>query len=240
LPTQQTELPKRQFVNNTKVFLDYQIENAGQASVAKVEVWITRDHAKSWQRLSEDAQRKNQIEIEFPGEGIYGVTLVATSSRGAAGTPPAAGEAPDWWIEVDTTKPTAQITKIHSTVEDGKSVVHIHWTAQDKNLIDTPVELSYGVSPQGPWLPITRGLKAEGQHHWMPPVEIGTKAYLRLTAQDSAGNTSVMTEAVTIETPVRPRAVIRNISTPAQVAPQLAPTPTQTPMFQIVQPPVKR
>ena len=66
------ETLKRQFVNSTKVFLDYQIENAGQSGVGKVEVWMTRDRAKSWQKVSEQTQRKSPVEVQLPGEGLYG------------------------------------------------------------------------------------------------------------------------------------------------------------------------
>jgi hypothetical protein len=234
--TNHQDLPKRQFVNTTKVFLDYQIENAGQSGVGKVEIWITRDRAKSWQKRSEDTQHKSPVEIEFPGDGLFGVTLVASNGRGVAGASPAAGDTPDWWIEVDTTKPSAQITKIYSATENGKSVVHIHWTVQDKNVGDDPVDLFYAATPQGPWLPIAKGLKAEGQHRWTPPTEIGAQAHLRLTARDAAGNTSVVVsqEPVLFDDPARPRAVIRGITTgtssPTQSAPPVVtPTPGTLP-----------
>ncbi len=227
-PTVPQETLKRQFVNSTKLFLDYQIENAGQNGVAKVEVWITRDRAKSWQKISEQSQQKSPIEVAFPGEGIFGVTLVASNGRGVPGAPPAAGDAPDMWVEVDTTKPAAQLTKVHAVTADGKSVVHIHWAASDKNLEDAAVELSYSATPQGPWQPIAKGLKAEGQHQWAPPTDVGAKAYIRLSVRDAAGNTSVVTaqDPVLLEEPARPRAVIRGISTGAAPAPSFPTPPT--------------
>jgi hypothetical protein len=226
------ELPKRQFVNSTKAFLDYQIENVGQSGVGKVEVWITRDRAKSWQKISEETQSKSPVEIQFPGDGLFGVTLVASNGRGVAVASPAAGDAPDWWIEVDTTKPSAQITKIYSATENGKSVVHIHWTVQDKNPSDAPVDLFYAATPQGPWLPVAKGLKAEGEHRWVPPTEIGAQAHLRLEARDAAGNTSVVIsqEPVLFDDPARPRAVIRSITTgTSSTAPSAPPAVTPTP-----------
>jgi hypothetical protein len=230
--TNHQELPKRQFVNSTKAFLDYRIENAGQSGVGKVEVWITHDRAKSWQKVSEGTQSKSPVEIQFPGDGLFGVTLVASNGRGVAGASPAAGDAPDWWIEVDTTKPSAQITKIYSATENGKSVVHIHWTVQDKNPGDTPVDLFYAATPQGPWLPIAKGLKAEGQHRWAPPTEIGAQAHLRLIARDAAGNTSVVLsqEPVLFDDPARLRAVIRGITTgTSSPTPSAPPAVTPTP-----------
>jgi hypothetical protein len=59
---------------------------------------------QSWQRLGEDANRKSPVEIDLPGEGLFGVSLVVTNGRGFGGTPPSPGDSPDWWIEVDVTK----------------------------------------------------------------------------------------------------------------------------------------
>jgi hypothetical protein len=206
---------KRQVVNSAKVFLDYQVENAGQSGVAKVEVWITRDQSKTWQKLCEDVQRKSPVEVTFPGDGLYGVTLVASNGRGAGSSPPTANDAPDWWIEVDTTRPTAQITKLSSVTEEKKGVVLIHWTAQDKNLGDGPVELSYGSTPQGPWQTIAKGLKGDGNYRWLPPREVGSQAYIQLVVRDLAGNSCTVHTLVPvlIDDPDSPRAHIRGITT---------------------------
>ncbi|MBI1830115.1 MAG: hypothetical protein HYR84_01535 [Planctomycetes bacterium] len=226
------ETLKRQFVNSTRVFLDYQVENAGHSGLGKVEVWITRDPAKTWHKLSEDTQRKGNIEVQFPGEGIFGVTLVASNARGVAGAAPAPGDSPDWWIEVDTIKPIARLTKAHSLTEDGKAVVHIHWNVEDKNLGDAPVDLFHSAAPTGPWLPIAKGLKAEGQYRWTPTAEIGAHAYIQLVARDAAGNSSTAStlDPVALGDPIRPRAVIRGISTgttsPAADIPLPPPPPT--------------
>ena len=227
----QEPMVKRQFVNGTKVFLDYQIENAGESGVGKVEIWITRDQAKSWQKLAEDTRRKSPVEVQFPGDGLFGVSLVASNGRGTGGAPPTAGDTPDWWIEVDTTKPTAQITKVHSITEDGKAVVHIHWSAQDKNLGDSPVDLFYAATPQGPWVPIAKGLKSEGQHRWAPPREIGAQAHIQLSVRDLAGNGSLVNTLVPVlfDDPARPRAVIRGVTTGASAPGSQLP-------LQIVQP----
>jgi hypothetical protein len=226
---------KRQLVNTTRLFLDYQIENGG-AGAGKVDVWITKDLGKSWQKLAEDNQRKSPVEVYLPGEGLFGVTLVATSSYGVAGAAPVAGDAPAGWIEVDTTKPNAQFTKIESIPEGGLHCVHIHWSVKDANLGDTPVELLYAVSPQGPWQSIAKGLKAQGEHRWTPAKEIGTLAHLRLIAHDLAGNEAIAAslEPVQIGEPARPRVILRGISTGAP-APA---TSTPAPLPQIPSPPL--
>jgi hypothetical protein len=219
-PVQHTnyrEAQKRQLVNSTKVFLDYQIENA--APTGKVEVWLTRDQGKSWQKHTADAQRKNPVEVNLPGDGVFGVTLAVSNARGVV-TPPAAGDAPDGWIEVDTAKPTAQITKIETAHEAGQHSVHIYWNAKDTNLTDAPVELLYAATAQGPWLSIAKGLKAEGQFTWTPPASVGAEVHVRLVVRDGAGNEAVVNalEPVTLVEPARPRAILRGISTGAPAA----------------------
>lgn len=230
---------KRHIVNNTRAFLDYQIENAGANGQGNVEVWLTRDQGKSWRQAAEAAQRKSTVEVQLPGEGVFGLILIVTDGRGA-GNGPAAGDSADAWIEVDTTKPFAQITNVDVRHEKAQASVSIHWTAQDKNFGDGPVDLFYAATAQGPWLPIAKSLKADGQHRWSPPAEIGARAHVRLIARDAAGNTAICNtlESVSLEDPSRTRAVIRNVRTEAPL-PQVAPLPPArvTPPFQIIQPP---
>ena len=154
--------------------------------------------------------------MQLPGDGVYGLTLVVSNGLGFGAQPPTAGDSPDWCIEVDTTKPTAQFTTVKLAPEDGPSV-HVAWTSTDRNLGTGPAELSYATSRQGPWLPIAKGLKGEGVHHWAPPPDIGAHAFLRLTVRDLAGNTTITetTQPVSLDDLSRPRARIAGISTDA-------------------------
>jgi hypothetical protein len=238
-PVPQPLPAKRQIVNNTKVLLDYQIDKAAANSTAKAEVWLTRDQGKTWHKAAEDARRKSPIEVNLPGEGLFGLILLVTNGTSAS-SGPAVGDTPDWWIEVDATRPVAQITKVAVTHDRGQACVQIQWTATDGNLSDAPVDLYYAATAQGPWLPIAKGLKASGAHHWMPPAEIGAHAHVRLIARDSAGNTCICNtlEAVHLEsTPARIN--IRNVRTETPTTPLIVPpVKTQTPQpFQIIQTP---
>jgi hypothetical protein len=207
-------------VNSTRVFLDYRIEQTGASGVGRIDVWCTRDQGQTWQRLCEVHDRKSPAEVQLPGDGVYGLTLVVSNGLGFGARPPAAGDAPDWWIEVDTTQPVAQITTVRLTNEDGP-VVHIGWTSKDRNIGATPVDLSYAIDRNGPWLPIAKGLKADGQYRWLPPLDIGKQAFFRLTVRDAAGNTTITetTQPVAIDDLSRPRAVMIGISTDSVVTP---------------------
>ena len=50
-------------------------------------------------------------------EGLYGFRLVLTNGAGVGGKPPRSGDAPDIWIYVDLTKPTARIVSVEPGVE---------------------------------------------------------------------------------------------------------------------------
>ncbi len=160
----------------------------------------------------------------MPGDGIYGLTLVVSNGLGFGGQPPAPGDTPDWWIEVDTTLPVAQITSVRLSTDDGPAV-HIGWTSMDKNLGSSPVDLSYAVSRHGPWVAIAKGLKGDGQFRWVPPLDIGAQGFFRLTVRDLAGNTTITetTQPVALDDLSRPRAFIAGISTDASVTPVSAP-----------------
>ena len=72
-----------------------------------------RTAARPGSRLGEDAEHKSPFEFELPGDGTYGLMLVVSTPNHPA-QPPAAGDAPDWWVEIDTGKPTVQMTDVSS------------------------------------------------------------------------------------------------------------------------------
>jgi hypothetical protein len=203
-------------VNSNHLYLEYKIEKAGPSGVGRVQVWCTRDKSQSWQKIGDEQGRKSPAEVQLPGDGVYGLTLVASNGLGFGAQPPAVGDTPDWCIEVDTTKPTAQFTTVKLAPEDGPAV-HIAWTSKDRNLGTGPAELFYAMSRQGPWLPIAKGLRGDGVHRWAPPADIGAHVFLRLTVRDLAGNTTITetTQPVSLDDLSRPRARIAGISTDA-------------------------
>jgi hypothetical protein len=185
--------PVRQFVNSTHATLKYQIDQTGPSGIGKVEVWITQDDGQTWRKLCDDPRRKSPVEIDLPGEGVFGISLAVTNGNGNGGEPPAKGDTPDWLIEVDTTKPAAQLKSVHpgTGTEVGQFV--ISWTASDKNLKSAPVDLMYANKIEGPWLPIVKGLKNDGMYKWPGPRDETGQFYVRLEVSDQAGNSTVCT-----------------------------------------------
>lgn len=216
VPAGLTEVPaKRHLVNNCHVFLDYQVEQTGVSGVGRVEVWYTRDLGHTWTKLAEDPNRKGQAEVDLPGEGVYGVSIVVANGRGFGANPPQPGDAPDWWIEVDTTRPKAELLNVRSNPNGDDGSLHITWNAKDKNLHAEPIDLYYAVNKQGPWQPIAKNLKNDGLYRWTPSPDIGSHAYVRLTVRDQAGNiaSSESVQPVALDDLSRPRGRVVGITT---------------------------
>jgi hypothetical protein len=152
--------------------------------MGKVEFWATRDHGKSWQRVPDESNGRSPAQLLLPGDGLYGIAIRSGGNRQA----PTANEVPDCWVEVDTTKPFANL--LPPTVGTGAEAgtLLILWTAHDKNLASDSIALSYATQPGGPWQPIVTGHKNEGVYRWTLPPDIGGQVYLRLEVSDRAGN----------------------------------------------------
>jgi hypothetical protein len=185
----------RQVINSTHTFLNYQIDHQGPSGVVKVEVWMTRDEGQTWQKLCEDSSRRSPVAIDLPGEGSYGLSLVLSNGNGNVGAPPARGDAPDFRLEVDMTKPVARLTDVRNGTGADIGTFSISWTASDKNLRSDPIDLYYGTSREGPWLPIVKGLKNDGNYRWVAPKELNGQIYIRMEVTDEAGNTTLCVAA---------------------------------------------
>jgi hypothetical protein len=180
--------PQRQLINHTHTSLKYQIDKEGPSGISKVEIWITRDDGQSWERLCEDPDHKSPVDIDLPGDGVYGLALVVCSGSGSCSPIPSRGDAPEYRIEVDTTKPSAQITGVGAGTEAG--TIMVTWSASDKNLKAEPIDLEYANRADGPWMSIAKGIKNDGTFRWSAPRDVPGEIFVRLSATDAAGNTT--------------------------------------------------
>jgi hypothetical protein len=187
-PSREQGLANRQLLNSTHVVLNYRIDQVGPSGVSKVEVWMTADEGKTWQRLCEDPDRRSPAEFDLPREGLYGVSVVVTNGNSISDPPPSAGTVPDWWIEVDTTRPTAQLQSVRPGMGEDAGSLLITWAASDKNLGTEPVDLYYATSREGPWMAIQRGVRNDGTYRWVAPHDGVGRYYIRMDVTDRAGN----------------------------------------------------
>jgi len=208
--------PPHKLINGTHAVLDYQIEKIGPSGVGKVEIWMTADRGQSWKCMGEDLDRKSPAEVDLPGEGVYGISLVVSNGRGFGGTPPAKGGAPDLWIEVDKTAPTGELLAVRPGSGHDAGALLISWRAQDKNLGMTPIELYYATQKDGPWHPIVKEHRNDGLYRWQVPNDIGAaEAYIRLVVVDQAGNRCrcETPQATPLDDHSRPRASVIHVKT---------------------------
>jgi hypothetical protein len=207
----------RQVVNSRRVFLNYRIDQTGPSGVGRVQIWMTRDRGQSWECLGEDPDRTSPAEVLLPGEGLFGLTLVVSNGRGFGAIPPAAGDTPDWWIEVDLTKPVGELVSVQPSQSGDAGVMVITWNARDKNLLAEPVDLFWSANRDGPWMTIAKALKNDRQYRWQVPTEVGAQAFIRMRVTDQAKNVTecVTPEAVAIDDLSRPRIRMVGITTTA-------------------------
>jgi hypothetical protein len=108
---------------------------------------------------------------------------------------------------VDTTKPTAQLLGVRPGSGPEAGSFLISWTAADKNLKAEPIDLAYATRPEGPWLPIAKGLHNDGSHRWAGPAGAEGEVYVRMEVTDQAGNaTSCTTSQPVVLDRSRPKA----------------------------------
>ena len=176
----------RQLLNTTRANVDYRVDQVGPSGIGKVEVFLTHDQGTSWQRVREDQDRRSPVEVDLPGEGLFGVRLAITNGNGFGGRAPVRGDDPHVWIEVDTTSPFVQLRSPEVVPSTGQ--LEIRWQASDKNLGPEPVSLYYRTRPDGAWQLIAKSVKNEGAYRWAFPRDQGATYYLKAEVADLAGN----------------------------------------------------
>lgn len=178
-------------VNSPRFKLQYAVDDAGPEGPAIVELWMTRDGGRTWIRRGEDPDRASPFDVDLGGEGTFGVSLVARSASGLGDRPPAPGDPPQTWVEVDSTPPVVQLypPQVGTGVHTGK--IAISWRADDLHLPERSVSLFWRPDrPGSPWQPIpgAEGLENFDQFIWVAPPDLPPKLHIRVEAVDSAGN----------------------------------------------------
>jgi len=169
--------------------LQYAIEDAGPNGPASVELWITQDGGRTWIRRSEDPDKVSPFDVDLGGEGTFGICLVARSASGLGDQPPAPGDPPQSWVEVDSTPPSVQLypPQIGTGPHAGK--VAITWRASDLHLAPRSVSLLWRPDqPGATWQPIVDGQENMGQYVWTVPPSFPARFHLRVEAVDTLGH----------------------------------------------------
>jgi len=211
----------RKFVNSKSIALSYELRDVGKSGVSLIELWYSLYKGRTWTKLDEfpidlknagEENASKKLAFNVTDEGIYGITLLAKSGVGLGDRAPQPGDRPQFWIEVDLTKPVVQVLNVNVGTGIDKGTLTVAWNAQDKNLGLNPIRLSYAELKDGPWTTFSDKLANNGKHIWKMPEQLPFQFYVRVEASDLAGNIG---EAITFERVKvdlsQPKALIRDI-----------------------------
>jgi hypothetical protein len=170
--------------------LQYAVDDAGPNGPAVVELWVTQDGGRTWIRRGEDPDRISPFVVDLGGEGTFGLALVARGASGLGDPPPAPGDPPQMWVEVDGTPPHVQLNppQVGHGVHLGK--VAITWRATDLHLGPQPVVISWRPAdqPNARWQPITDRIENTGKFIWTVPPNVPPRFHIRIDVVDTVGN----------------------------------------------------
>lgn len=182
--------PQTLLVASPKFPLQYAVDEAGPNGPATVELWVTQNGGRTWSRRGEDPDRVSPIDVDLGGEGTFGIRLVARAASGLGDTPPANGDAPHLWVEVDTTPPRVQMAA--PVVGTGKNLgmVAIQWRTTELHLAPKPVVISWRPDEAGArWQPVTpEPIENSGKFIWTVPATVPPKFHVRVDVVDTVGN----------------------------------------------------
>lgn len=170
--------------------LHYEIEDAGPSGVAKVQLWVSHDGGRTWYPQPEDPDRVSPYNVDVGGEGTYGLWLAVQGHSGLGDPPPAPGDRPQMWVEVDSTPPVVQVDPPRPGAGSHAGKVLITWRASDPHLGPAPVTLYYRAEGNGnaSWLPIAREIENSGQYIWSVPPGTPPRFRIKVEVEDLLGH----------------------------------------------------
>jgi hypothetical protein len=176
-------------VESPRFKLQYAVDDAGPSGPATVELWITQDGGRTWIRRGDDPDRASPIDVDLGGEGTYGICLVARSAAGLGDQPPAPGDPPQSWVEVDASPPVVQLDPIQVGTGTNQGKIAITWRATDLHLAPRSVSLHWRPDqPGAAWQPIVSGQDNAGRYIWTVPPSVPPRFHVRVEAVDSVGH----------------------------------------------------
>jgi hypothetical protein len=169
--------------------MQYAVEDAGPNGPAMVELWVTQDGGRTWIRRGEDPDRASPFQVDLGGDGTFGLCLVARSASGLGDQPPAPGDPPQIWVEVDSTHPHVQLAPPQVGTGQNLGKVAILWRASDLHLGPQPVTIAWRADqPGAPWHPIADRIENSGKYIWNVPPNVPPRFHVRVDVVDTVGN----------------------------------------------------
>lgn len=193
--------PPARYVASRQLLLEFQAE--GTETPAEVDVWVSTDAGRTWQRAETTPAGATTLRYDAPADGKHAFYLAPREAGGESGEPPQPGTAPMVSVIVDTLPPLLQVHAAGLRSEGDRPAVEMVATFIEENRSQEAVRVFYRTIPTewidgGPADIVDTGLLWYAPAVLVPPIE------LRLIAVDRAGNPCVATAAVTPAPPPSP------------------------------------
>lgn len=247
-PRDGADIP-RKYVNTKQFSINFTLQDVGKSGVKIIELyWLTP--ARRWLHDPGADSPKSPCRVTAESEGVYGIRLRAISGVDLADEPPTTVAPPQIWVIVDLTPPEINLYPPQIGRGSRAGIVSFKWSVRDENPAPRKVRLSYS-STDGPdagqWRVLAKGLDTSGTHEWKMPSDAPYRFYVRIEAEDLAGNVSRQdTQDPVVVDYSKPRPVILGVEPyrDAEVAepkPPVTRPPSATPtMDDQDEPPAKR
>ncbi len=174
--------PALRIVNSTRFTLGYELRDLGTNGLANLELWSTTD-TRTWTRLPSARFEAHACTVNVAAEGTYGFSVVTHD-----GQRPRAGESPQVWVTVATSKPIVQLQGIDLSLMTRPPALVIRWLARDRNFGPRPVSITYAEKAEGPWITLVANIANTGRYECPIPVGLPHNLFIRIEAIDMAGN----------------------------------------------------
>ncbi|MDA7977144.1 MAG: hypothetical protein MPJ50_00060 [Pirellulales bacterium] len=191
------------YVNSLEFVLEFDTPRSSIALDAvnadyDVELWGTVNSGQTWRRFAVAKSSERTLTAQVETSGVYGFRLVDID-RTAVQMPPRSGETPEVWVVVDLASPICQLINATQGDDQHSDELTVSWNASDEHLASAAITLQFAPTPQGPWQTFVRGAENSGKYLWRMDRGVPGKFYLRLLAQDMAGNHGEYVSRVPVE-----------------------------------------
>ena len=203
----------RVLMRDAELSLEYQIEDQGPSGVSVVELYVTKDRGRTWQFWCKDEDQKSPLQARLDDDGVYGLTLVAKNGLGVGERPPAPGDQPQTWVELDRTPPAVRIFPPEMGKGSELGSLIITWKAEDANLGERCVNLLYAEGSESKWKPIATDIDNTGRFVWRLDGQVPPRFRVAIEVSDQAGNSKMVESAEVTVDNSKPRPRIQAIKT---------------------------
>ncbi len=188
-----TLLSSIETISSKEFDIKFETSDEGGSGMREVELWYQIEDGE-WTKQDSYTNMDSPIKLTAPGEGSVNLCLVGFDKVGNH------EESPDKRtdlassiksIDIDFTPPKVALLNFHGDeVVQGGSHQTLNWEAEDVNLAEKPVSLSFSLDNGTTWEDIARNVANTGSLEWEIPNKDSHSALVRLSVVDNMDNES--------------------------------------------------